>query len=66
MLSDIFPPRFLSSSWILCCAFLDHWALPFAFNDYSKSLFDFKKNRDVYWKSFAGNMEPGGAADAEL
>ncbi|CAB4278231.1 unnamed protein product [Prunus armeniaca] len=30
-------------------------ALNFAFKDYFKSLFNFKKDRDGYWKWFAGN-----------
>ncbi|KAJ7957444.1 ADP,ATP carrier protein mitochondrial-like [Quillaja saponaria] len=39
-------------------------ALNFAFKDYFKSLFNFKKDRDGYWKWFAGNMASGGAAGA--
>ena len=35
----------------------------FAFKDYFKSLFGFKKN-DGYWKWFAGNIASGGAAGA--
>ncbi|KAJ3563441.1 hypothetical protein NP233_g8939 [Leucocoprinus birnbaumii] len=38
-------------------------ALNFAFKDYFKSLFGFKKN-DGYWKWFAGNVASGGAAGA--
>ncbi|KAL7419213.1 ADP/ATP carrier protein [Cryptotrichosporon argae] len=38
-------------------------ALNFAFKDYFKSLFGFKKN-DGYWKWFAGNIASGGAAGA--
>ncbi|KAF5185224.1 ADP,ATP carrier protein [Thalictrum thalictroides] len=39
-------------------------ALNFAFKDYFKSLFHFKKDRDGYWKWFAGNLASGGAAGA--
>ncbi|KAF5752665.1 ADP/ATP carrier 2 [Tripterygium wilfordii] len=39
-------------------------ALNFAFKDYFKSLFNFKKDRDGYWKWFAGNLGSGGAAGA--
>ncbi|XVF19248.1 hypothetical protein REPUB_Repub11eG0093600 [Reevesia pubescens] len=39
-------------------------ALNFAFKDYIKKLFDFKKDRDGYWKWFAGNLASGGAAGA--
>ncbi|KAG9151873.1 hypothetical protein Leryth_002142 [Lithospermum erythrorhizon] len=39
-------------------------ALIFAFKDYFKSLFNFKKHRDGYWKWFAGNLGSGGAAGA--
>ncbi|CAK5280203.1 unnamed protein product [Mycena citricolor] len=38
-------------------------ALNFAFKDYFKSLFGFKKN-EGYWKWFAGNLASGGAAGA--
>lgn len=38
-------------------------ALNFAFKDYFKSLFGFKKS-DGYWKWFAGNVASGGAAGA--
>ncbi|KAJ0083714.1 hypothetical protein Patl1_29723 [Pistacia atlantica] len=37
-------------------------ALNFAFKDYFKRLFNFKKDRDGYWKWFAGNLGSGGAA----
>ncbi|KAF5205285.1 ADP,ATP carrier protein [Thalictrum thalictroides] len=37
-------------------------ALNFAFKDYFKRLFNFKKDRDGYWKWFAGNLASGGAA----
>ena len=36
----------------------------FAFKDYFKRLFNFKKDRDGYWKWFAGNLGSGGAAGA--
>lgn len=36
----------------------------FAFKDYFKRLFNFKKERDGYWKWFAGNLASGGAAGA--
>ena len=39
-------------------------ALNFAFKDYFKGLFNFKKDRDGYWKWFAGNMASGSAAGA--
>eukprot|EP00850_Spirogloea_muscicola_P006412 SM000030S11421 [mRNA] locus=s30:629839:632054:+ [translate_table: standard] len=39
-------------------------ALNFAFKDYFKKLFGFKKDRDGYWKWFAGNLASGGAAGA--
>eukprot|EP00897_Mesotaenium_endlicherianum_P002274 jgi/Mesen1/2074/ME000151S01338 len=39
-------------------------ALNFAFKDYFKSLFGYKKDRDGYWKWFAGNLASGGAAGA--
>jgi solute carrier family 25 (adenine nucleotide translocator) protein 4/5/6/31 len=38
--------------------------LNFAFKDYFKRLFNFKKDRDGYWKWFAGNLASGGAAGA--
>ncbi|KAJ8563709.1 hypothetical protein K7X08_032161 [Anisodus acutangulus] len=40
--------------------------LNFAFNDYFKRLFNFKKDRDGYWKWFAGNLAFGSEADASL
>ncbi|KAK7859485.1 ADP,ATP carrier protein 3, mitochondrial-like [Quercus suber] len=39
-------------------------ALNFAFKDYFKNLFNFKKDKDGYWKWFAGNLASGGAAGA--
>ncbi|WVZ23317.1 hypothetical protein V8G54_001861 [Vigna mungo] len=39
-------------------------ALNFAFKDYLKRLFNFKKDKDGYWKWFAGNLASGGAAGA--
>ncbi|KAI4382140.1 hypothetical protein MLD38_008139 [Melastoma candidum] len=39
-------------------------ALNFAFKDYFKRLFNFKKDRDGYWKWFAGNLASGGMAGA--
>ncbi|KAK9065421.1 hypothetical protein SSX86_016804 [Deinandra increscens subsp. villosa] len=39
-------------------------ALNFAFKDYFKKLFDFRKDRDGYWKWFGGNLASGGAAGA--
>jgi hypothetical protein len=50
-------------SLIYCCLFLLQ-ALNFAFKDYFKRLFNFKKDRDGYWKWFAGNLASGGAAGA--
>ena len=38
----------------------------FAFKDYFKRLFNFKKDRDGYWKWFAGNLASGGAARTRL
>ncbi|KAM5552287.1 ADP,ATP carrier protein 1, mitochondrial [Rosa sericea] len=39
-------------------------ALNFAFKDYFKRLFNFKKDRDGYWKWFGGNLASGAAAGA--
>lgn len=39
-------------------------ALNFAFKDYFKRTFGFKKDKDGYWKWFAGNLASGGAAGA--
>ncbi|XP_048127037.1 ADP,ATP carrier protein 1, mitochondrial-like [Rhodamnia argentea] len=39
-------------------------ALNFAFRDRFKRMFNFKQERDGYWKWFAGNMASGGAAGA--
>lgn len=39
-------------------------ALNFAFKDYFKRLFNFKKDEVGYWKWFAGNLASGGAAGA--
>ena len=39
-------------------------ALNFAFKDYFKSLFNYTKDSDGYWKWFAGNVASGGAAGA--
>jgi len=39
-------------------------ALNFAFKDYFKKMFNFTKDRDGYWKFFAGNVMSGGAAGA--
>lgn len=39
-------------------------ALNFAFKDYFNKLFGMKKDRDGYWKWFAGNLASGGAAGA--
>lgn len=39
-------------------------ALNFAFKDYFKKLFNFKKDKDGYWAWFAGNLASGGAAGA--
>jgi solute carrier family 25 (adenine nucleotide translocator) protein 4/5/6/31 len=39
-------------------------ALNFAFKDYYKRLFNFKKDKDGYWMWFAGNLASGGAAGA--
>ncbi|KAG2717363.1 hypothetical protein I3760_03G171800 [Carya illinoinensis] len=39
-------------------------ALNFAFKDYFKRLFNFKKFEDGYWKWLAGNLASGGAAGA--
>ncbi|XP_043691142.1 ADP,ATP carrier protein 1, mitochondrial-like [Telopea speciosissima] len=39
-------------------------ALNFAFKDYFKRLFNFKKDKDGYWTWFAGNLASGGAAGA--
>jgi len=39
-------------------------ALNFAFRDYFKKLFGFRKDKDGYWKWFAGNLASGAAAGA--
>ncbi|XP_071736122.1 ADP,ATP carrier protein 1, mitochondrial isoform X2 [Rutidosis leptorrhynchoides] len=39
-------------------------ALNFAFKDYFKKLFNFKKDKDGYWIWFASNLASGGAAGA--
>jgi solute carrier family 25 (adenine nucleotide translocator) protein 4/5/6/31 len=39
-------------------------ALNFAFKDQFKRMFNFNKDRDGYWKWFAGNLASGGAAGA--
>jgi len=39
-------------------------ALNFAFRDYFKRTFGYNKDRDGYWKWFAGNLASGGAAGA--
>jgi len=39
-------------------------ALNFAFKDYFKRLFGYTKDKDGYWKWFAGNLASGGAAGA--
>jgi len=39
-------------------------ALNFAFKDQFKRMFGFSKERDGYWKWFAGNLASGGAAGA--
>ncbi|ORX89087.1 mitochondrial ADP/ATP translocator protein [Basidiobolus meristosporus CBS 931.73] len=39
-------------------------ALNFAFKDYFKQMFGYKKDKDGYWKWFAGNLASGGAAGA--
>ncbi|KAF8941159.1 ADP/ATP carrier protein, partial [Haplosporangium bisporale] len=39
-------------------------ALNFAFKDYFKAMFNFKKEKDGYGKWFAGNIASGGAAGA--
>ncbi|CAK9869664.1 unnamed protein product [Sphagnum jensenii] len=39
-------------------------ALNFAFKDYIKALFAYKKDRDGYWMWFAGNLASGAAAGA--
>jgi solute carrier family 25 (adenine nucleotide translocator) protein 4/5/6/31 len=39
-------------------------ALNFAFKDYFKRMFGFKKDKDGYWAWFAGNLASGGLAGA--
>ncbi|KAL1919762.1 uncharacterized protein VTP21DRAFT_1693 [Calcarisporiella thermophila] len=39
-------------------------ALNFAFKDHFKRMFGYKKDKDGYWKWFAGNLASGGAAGA--
>ena len=75
MLFDISPLRlaivsFFLFNYIYCLCFMLIalfillQALNFAFKDYFKRLFNFKKDRDGYWKWFAGNLASGGAAGA--
>ena len=52
----------ISVSLMLSFVFVQ--ALNFAFKDYFKRLFNFKKDKDGYWKWFAGNLASGGAAGA--
>ncbi|XP_028051666.1 ADP,ATP carrier protein 3, mitochondrial-like [Camellia sinensis] len=47
------------------CNFINPFqALNFAFKDYFKRLFNFKRDKDGYWKWFAGNLASGAAAGA--
>jgi solute carrier family 25 (adenine nucleotide translocator) protein 4/5/6/31 len=39
-------------------------ALNFAFKDYFRRMFGYSKDKDGYWKWFAGNLASGGAAGA--
>lgn len=39
-------------------------ALNFAFKDHFKKMFNFKKDKDGYWKWFAGNLASGALAGA--
>ena len=39
-------------------------ALNFAFKDYFKRMFNYKVDKDGYWKWFAGNLASGGMAGA--
>lgn len=52
------------SNWINVLRYFPTQALNFAFKDYFKNLFGYKKDRDGYWKWFAGNLAAGGAAGA--
>lgn len=53
-----------SCSCLMLTLFVFIQALNFAFKDYFKRLFNFKKDKDGYWKWFAGNLASGGAAGA--
>ena len=73
-----FPTQVSQFLYIVCfCLFLNFFfplmitvfsimyqALNFAFKDYFKKMFNFKKDKDGYWKWFAGNLASGGAAGA--
>lgn len=52
------------SNWINVLRYFPTQALNFAFKDYFKSLFGYNKDRDGYWKWFAGNLASGAAAGA--
>lgn len=47
---------------IISCAICQ--AFNFAFKDHFKRMFNFKKDKDGYWKWFAGNLASGAAAGA--
>lgn len=55
---------FLNLVSLIYSCFSFFQALNFAFKDYFKSLFNFKKDKDGYWKWFAGNLASGAAAGA--
>lgn len=54
--------RLVADAKIMTCNLFQ--ALNFAFKDQFKRLFNFKKDKDGYWKWFAGNLASGGAAGA--
>lgn len=55
---------FWKGNWTNVLRYFPTQALNFAFNDYFKSLFNFKKDRDGYYKWLAGNLASGGLAGA--
>lgn len=55
---------FWRGNWANVLRYFPTQALNFAFKDYFKNLFGYKKDRDGYWKWFAGNMASGGLAGA--
>lgn len=55
---------FWRGNWANVLRYFPTQALNFAFKDFFKNLMAFNKEKDGYWKWFAGNMISGGAAGA--